>query len=194
MPHEGNWIRVCRANTFRSVSPWLRRLNTYALTVIPPPALAPKHALAPVERSHSRRAESELKAFACSRAGPACSACGRVVRPDENIFETSHLFGDSTLMGLRSGDPRRPLHIGKRELRATGNRALLQLRCILGGKAPPRRRPHIHRGGKHPGGRKWDQKARNYLAGAPKGALSRNRSAFRLHRDAFLRVPSQTSS
>jgi hypothetical protein len=56
----------------------------------------------------------------CSRAGPACSACGRLVRPDENIFETSHLFGDSTLMGLRSGDPRRPLHIGKRGLRATG--------------------------------------------------------------------------
>jgi hypothetical protein len=26
-----------------------------------------------------------------------------VVRPDENIFETSRLFGDSTLMGLRSG-------------------------------------------------------------------------------------------
>jgi hypothetical protein len=24
----------------------------------------------------------------------------------------------------------------------------------VGGKAPPRRRPHIHRGGKHPGGRK----------------------------------------
>jgi hypothetical protein len=43
-----------------------------------------------------------------------------LVRPDENIFETSHLFGDSTLIGLRSGDPRRPLHIGKRGLRATG--------------------------------------------------------------------------
>ena len=31
---EGNWIRACRANTFRSVSPWLRRFNTYCLMVI----------------------------------------------------------------------------------------------------------------------------------------------------------------